>query len=94
MKDLKWFQNALDHERKLLNQSRSAVADLQLQLADSQGLAARLKAYLDCERERGDTYQRLANDRQGIEERLQTETKWRESYQRRYKELAGAKRER
>jgi thymidine kinase len=94
MERLRWFQNALGYERKLLNQSRSEVADLQQKLAESQGLADQLTAYLHCERERGDTYQRLANDRQAIEERLQIETRRRESYQQRCKELAGAKRER
>ena len=68
MKKLKWLEITLDNERRQHHQSKATVAVLEERLAESQAWTARMSTYLKMERERGDTYKRLFEDRRGVEE--------------------------
>ena len=81
MKKLKWLEITLDNERRQHHQSKATVAVLEERLAESQAWTARMSTYLKMERERGDTYKRLFEDRRGVEEELQNEKRMRRSYQ-------------
>jgi len=58
----------LEQEVRLHQQARAAQAELHRRLADAEGSLGHLVLYLNLEKQRGDTYKRLYNEKWAQEE--------------------------